>query len=158
LMNRFSVNARSVDQGEKWDKSNFIGTLSRYRGMTEITGAGFSLYSAMVSIRWISSAESVSSSAWRSSIICCSLVVPVQQPPCPRGFSARLFRPKNLLEKFNITVKVGVDVIGSENRGESLRQFGGIGLDVRCDKMNFPPSSGWADKTGVFLVPRSCCA
>lgn len=42
------------------------------------------------------------------------------------GFSAQLFCPKNLLEKLHVAVKVGVDLVGSENRGESLGQFGGI--------------------------------
>jgi len=43
---------------------------------------------------------------------------------------ARLFRPKNLLEKLNVAVKVGVDLTRGENRGEFLRQFGGIGQDI----------------------------
>jgi hypothetical protein len=52
-------------------------TVSNMPAVGEGSGAGFSLYSKIVSIRWISSLESVSCSAWRSSFICCWLVVPV---------------------------------------------------------------------------------
>jgi hypothetical protein len=34
------------------------------------------------------------------------------------------------MEKLNVAVEVGIDLVGSENCGESLRQFGGIGRDV----------------------------
>src|ERR671924_1452637 len=54
----------------RWSIDSLWGRQTRRRYQNET-------YSAIASIRWISSAESASCSASRSSIICCWLVVPV---------------------------------------------------------------------------------
>lgn len=48
-------------------------------------------------------------------IICCWLVVP------------DLFGPKNLLEKLNVAIEVGVDLVGSENAVNPCASLGGSG-------------------------------
>src|SRR3989304_2163996 len=86
--------------GEKGDKSDFIGTWPRCRGMTEGTGAGFSSYSAIVSIRWIASLERASCSAWRSSVKGLSYLVGEISRGIARGSTAlAIDRGKLGLEK-----------------------------------------------------------